>query len=84
MLAGRDPVNEDGKASGLYIPRFRNLSKETKHPRFIRGYGFECGAGTWMFPGVRQRPSVTRRLRFGIQEARAALVHLARLDDHAR
>ena len=50
LLAGRDPVNEDGKASGLYIPRFRNTSKDTKHQRFIRGYGFECGAATYMSP----------------------------------
>jgi choline dehydrogenase-like flavoprotein len=57
MLAGRDPVNEDGKASGLYIPRFRNISKETKHTRFVRGYGFECGAATWMYPGMAKDPS---------------------------
>jgi choline dehydrogenase-like flavoprotein len=54
-LAGRDPVNEDGKASGLFIPRFRNLNQETRHPRFIRGYGFECGAGAGMFPGAARR-----------------------------
>jgi choline dehydrogenase-like flavoprotein len=52
VLAGREPVNEDGKASGLYIPRFRNLDKQTRHPRFIRGYGFECGAAIGMYPGV--------------------------------
>jgi choline dehydrogenase-like flavoprotein len=50
VLAGRDPVNEDGKASGLFIPRFRNIDEKTKHPRFLRGYGFECGAGTPSFP----------------------------------
>jgi choline dehydrogenase-like flavoprotein len=52
LLAGRDPVNEDGKAAGIFIPRFRNLDQKTKHPRFIRGYGFECGAGAGMFPGM--------------------------------
>ncbi|MFP5260720.1 MAG: GMC family oxidoreductase [Blastocatellia bacterium] len=57
MLAGRDPINEDGKAAGLYIPRFRNVGKDTKHARFIRGYGFECGAATWMFPGMAKDPS---------------------------
>ncbi len=54
-LAGRDPVNEDGKAAGLFIPRFRNLNQETKHPKFIRGYGFECGAGAGMYPGGARR-----------------------------
>jgi len=52
VLASRDPVNEDGKASGLFIPRFRNINKENKQSSFIRGYGFECGAGTGMFPGM--------------------------------
>jgi choline dehydrogenase-like flavoprotein len=58
ILAGRDPVNEDGKASGLFIPRFRNLNKETRHARFIRGYGFECGAGAGQFPGVARNPNL--------------------------
>jgi choline dehydrogenase-like flavoprotein len=52
VLASRDPVNEDGKASGLFIPRFRNINKENKQSSFIRGYGFECGAETSMFPGM--------------------------------
>lgn len=58
ILAGRDPVNEDGKASGLFIPRFRNLDKATRHARFIRGYGFECGAGARRFPGHARNPSL--------------------------
>jgi choline dehydrogenase-like flavoprotein len=57
MLAGRDPVNEDGKASGLYIPRFRNIDKATKHPRFVRGYGFESASQIGDFPGVAKDPS---------------------------
>ncbi|MEP7269858.1 MAG: GMC family oxidoreductase [Acidobacteriota bacterium] len=52
VLEGRTPEYEDGKASGLFVPRFRNLDKKTQHPRFLRGYGFECGAGTGIFPGV--------------------------------
>jgi choline dehydrogenase-like flavoprotein len=58
VLAGRDPINEDGKASGLFIPRFRNINKDTKQSRFIRGYGFECGSGTGMFPGVARNPNL--------------------------
>ncbi len=46
MLAGRDPINEDGKSSGLFVPRFRNLDNKTKMPNFLRGYGFETSAGT--------------------------------------
>ncbi|MFN0084361.1 MAG: GMC oxidoreductase [Blastocatellia bacterium] len=40
---------DDGRPGGFYVPRFRNLSE--KHPRFIRGYGFEGSSGTTMFPG---------------------------------
>jgi choline dehydrogenase-like flavoprotein len=50
VLASRDPVNEDGKASGLFVPRFRNLDASSKMQKFIRGYGFECGAATPSFP----------------------------------
>ena len=31
------------RPNGLYIPRFRNLTDQ--HPDFIRGYGFQGGAG---------------------------------------
>jgi glucoside 3-dehydrogenase (cytochrome c) catalytic subunit len=58
ILASRDPINEDGKASGLFIPRFRNLNKETRHPRFVRGYGFECGSATSRFPGFARNPGI--------------------------
>jgi len=36
-------LEQDGRANGIYIARFRNLT--TKHPRFIRGYGFQGGSG---------------------------------------
>ncbi len=52
MFAGRDTVNEDGKSSGIFIPRFRNLEKATKQAKFIRGYGFEGGSAIGSFPGV--------------------------------
>ena len=58
ILANRDPINEDGKASGLFIPRFRNLNKETRQQRFLRGYGFECGSGARVFPGAARNPSL--------------------------
>jgi choline dehydrogenase-like flavoprotein len=58
ILANRDPINEDGKASGLFIPRFRNLNKETRQQKFLRGYGFECGAGARSFPGAARNPAL--------------------------
>jgi choline dehydrogenase-like flavoprotein len=54
-LAGRDPVNEDGKSSGIFVPRFRNLDKATKQQKFLRGYGFEGGSAIGSFPGVAKR-----------------------------
>jgi choline dehydrogenase-like flavoprotein len=44
---------DDGRPGGFYVPRFRNLAN--KHPRFVRGYGFEGGSGTGMFPGNAPR-----------------------------
>jgi len=55
VLAGRDPINEDGKATVIFIPRFRNLDAASKQKKFIRGYGFECGSATSMFPGMARR-----------------------------
>jgi len=36
MIHGRRP-------NGIYVPRFRNITSE--HPDFVRGYGFQGGAG---------------------------------------
>ena len=38
-------ANEPARPNGIYIPRFRNTPTSGKHPRFIRGYGFQGGAG---------------------------------------
>ncbi|HXG90987.1 MAG TPA: GMC family oxidoreductase [Blastocatellia bacterium] len=47
-LIGKPRTLDDGRPGSFYIPRFRNLSE--RHPDFIRGYGFEGGSGTTMFP----------------------------------
>ena len=44
--SGRIPGNEDKistgrRPNGIYVPRFRNV--KTKHPNFLRGYGFQGG-----------------------------------------
>jgi choline dehydrogenase-like flavoprotein len=59
VLADRNPVNEDGKTSGLLVPRFRNISKETRQQRFVRGYGFECGSGSRQFPAFAKNAQLT-------------------------
>src|SRR2546422_984424 len=47
-LGGAEPTLDDGKPGGFYVARFRNL--QDKQPGFIRGYGFEGGAGFSIFP----------------------------------
>ncbi|MEJ7618672.1 MAG: GMC family oxidoreductase, partial [Pyrinomonadaceae bacterium] len=53
VLLGKnaDPGMLDGKAAGLFIPRFQNLDKQSKQPNFLRGYGFECASNISRFPG---------------------------------
>ena len=50
---GTIPGVEDHKSfgnrpNGIYVPRFRNIAVD-KHPKFVRGYGFQGGAtrGNW-------------------------------------
>lgn len=38
------PYSGPHRANGIYVIRFRNLSKGPQHPGFIRGYGFQGGA----------------------------------------
>lgn len=37
-LKDTEPINWDGKFSGIFIPRFRNLDRRSRQARFIRGY----------------------------------------------
>jgi choline dehydrogenase-like flavoprotein len=43
--AGRRPA-------GVYIPRFRNLNEQTKHPDFVRGYGYQADGERSEWPDV--------------------------------
>lgn len=38
-------ASDPSRPSGIYIVRFRNLKGGPRHPRFIRGYGFQGRAG---------------------------------------
>lgn len=40
-----DKYYKGRKPNGFYIPRFRNLDEKSKQKDFIRGYGYEGGAG---------------------------------------
>lgn len=39
---------DDGRANGIYIPKFRNVND--RHPNFIRGYGMQGGVQRGMLP----------------------------------
>jgi choline dehydrogenase-like flavoprotein len=51
---GKPSTLDDGRPGGFYLTRFRNLAE--KHPKFIRGYGFEGGSGAGMFPRGADEP----------------------------
>ncbi len=46
-LVGKARTLDDGHPGGFYIPRYRNLDKNSKS-EFLRGYGFEGGSGAAM------------------------------------
>jgi len=39
-----DRYYQGNRPNGVYVPRFRNLDVATRHPEFVRGYGFQGGA----------------------------------------
>jgi len=41
----KDKYYKGRRPNGIYVPRFRNLSSNTKAKDFIRGYGYQGGAG---------------------------------------
>jgi choline dehydrogenase-like flavoprotein len=46
------------RPNGILIPRFRNISPATKHPDFIRGYGYQGGAGRVGWQGRAGDPGI--------------------------
>lgn len=50
-LVGKPRTLDDGRPGGFYIPRFQNLDAKSKSD-FLRGFGFEGGAGCGMVPGT--------------------------------
>jgi choline dehydrogenase-like flavoprotein len=50
MLRGQEPTLDDGRPQSTYLVRFRNVDAASKHPDFVRGYGFQGNAGASEFP----------------------------------
>lgn len=54
-LKGTEYDFSDGRANGIYVPRFRNI--KDKHPNFIRGYGMQGGSQRgYTFSHAKQTP----------------------------
>ena len=74
-LAGKPRTLDDGRPGGFYVARFRNL--ETRHPDFIRGYGFEGGSGTGMFPdGAYGTPGFGSAYKTQVRERAGAFISM--------
>ncbi|HJQ25156.1 MAG TPA: GMC family oxidoreductase [Blastocatellia bacterium] len=64
-LSARE-LAQDGRANGIYVPRFRNLT--TKHGKFIRGYGFQGGAGQPLWEHAKGMPGFGSGLKKMVRE----------------
>jgi choline dehydrogenase-like flavoprotein len=73
-LVGKPHTLDDGKPGGFYIPRFRNL--QDKQPGFIRGYGFEGGAGHSIFPSGTDAPGFGAGFKKRVREYSGAFIGL--------
>lgn len=55
MLKGSEYDFSDGRANGIYVPRFRNI--KDKNPNFIRGYGMQGAVRQdYTFAHAKQTP----------------------------
>lgn len=64
------PYNfDDGRANGIYIPKFRNINE--RHPNFIRGYGIQGGVQRGMLPTtIKSIPGFGSEYKKMVREAK--------------
>ncbi len=65
------PYNyDDGRANGIYIPKFRNIDE--RHPKFIRGYGIQGSVQRGMQPAtLKSMPGFGAEYKKMVREAKA-------------
>jgi choline dehydrogenase-like flavoprotein len=74
-LVGKPRTLDDGRPGGFYIPRYRNL--EERHPKFIRGYGFEGSGGAGMIPGrAFSTPGFGPDFKKTVRDEAGAFIHM--------
>ena len=67
----KSDASEPQRNNGIYVVRFRNLANGPKHPRFIRGYGYQGEARmSFHFGAEGFGPSYKAAVRRGVYGAR--------------
>ena len=62
---------DDGRANGIYIPKFRNIGE--RHPKFIRGYGMQGSAQRGMLPpNLKSIPGFGQEFKKIVREDKSA------------
>ncbi|MGH7506162.1 MAG: GMC oxidoreductase, partial [Longimicrobiales bacterium] len=61
-----DRIVHGSRPNGIYIPRFRNV--KTKHTEFVRGYGFQGGAGRDGWGRGAERTGIGAEFKHGLRE----------------
>jgi choline dehydrogenase-like flavoprotein len=68
MLKGMEYDYSDGRANGIYVPRFRNI--HDKHPDFIRGYGMQGSSRMgYSFAHAKRMPGFGAEFKKLVREA---------------
>lgn len=58
-------LEQDGRANGVYVPRFRNL--KTKEKNFIRGYGLQGGSGQSLWNHAKLVPGFGAKFKQSVR-----------------
>jgi len=75
MRMGTEPTLDDGRPTGPYLARFRNITD--KHPDFIRGYHFQGGGGAQEYPGfAHDIPGFGRAFKSSVRRHYPALISI--------
>jgi len=71
-LVGKPRTLDDGRPGSFYVARFRNV--KDKHPNFIRGYGFEGGSGTRIYPESTGAPGFGAQYKKAVRDYAGAVI----------
>ncbi len=73
-LVGKPPTLDDGRPGGFYVPRFRNLAERSS--KFLRGYGYEGGSGSEMFPNGTGRKGFGAAYKKDVRDHAGAFISM--------